>query len=333
MNKIFVDKLNVFLILFSLFLAIILPFELFLFSYAFLGPIHYFTEINWLNQKKYFVGERSKWMFVFLLFAAIGFTFFILNVLKIDLNFMNKSVFFNSKTLLMTALLFSIALVSSKIKYNLFLVLIISYLIVLLIRKYFPVSFYFYSVFLPTIFHVYVFTMFFMIYGVLKNKSNYGLTNIFLLIIVPLIIIILPNSLFVSNVSPGVMTVFEISKFQNLNFTLLKVFNISSNEITSVYSVKAQVFIAFAYTYHYLNWFSKTNIIGWHKHMNFKKVGLISLLSLISFSIYLYDYKLGLMTLLFFSVLHVYLEFPLNITTFKEVFKFFRQKISSLVLK
>ena len=54
MNAKKIDILNVALVIMSLFIAIKLPFELFLFSYAFLGPLHYLTEINWLHKKKYF---------------------------------------------------------------------------------------------------------------------------------------------------------------------------------------------------------------------------------------------------------------------------------------
>jgi hypothetical protein len=65
-NKI--DILNVALIILSLAVAFIIPFELFLFSYAILGPLHYLTEINWLNDKNYFVTEK-KWIFVFFVLA------------------------------------------------------------------------------------------------------------------------------------------------------------------------------------------------------------------------------------------------------------------------
>ena len=54
MNNIAVDKLNSFLILISLGLACFLPFELFLVSYALLGPLHYLTESNWIRDKGFF---------------------------------------------------------------------------------------------------------------------------------------------------------------------------------------------------------------------------------------------------------------------------------------
>ena len=34
--------------------AFIMPFEVFLFAYAFMGPLHYLTEISWLHDRQYF---------------------------------------------------------------------------------------------------------------------------------------------------------------------------------------------------------------------------------------------------------------------------------------
>src|SRR4051812_17287958 len=70
------------IILGSALLAHLLPFELVLFSYAFLGPAHYLTEISWLHDRKYFSGVN--W------FASI-------TALAIALNFAfptHKHVFF-----------------------------------------------------------------------------------------------------------------------------------------------------------------------------------------------------------------------------------------------
>ena len=79
-------------------------------------------------------------------------------------------------------------------------------------------------------------------------------------------------------------------------------------------------FIAFAYTYHYLNWFSKTSIIKWHL---VDRRYLIATLAIwiTSIVVYAYDYHTGLKLLFFLSFLHVFLEFPLNIKTFVEIGK------------
>ena len=64
-----INYLNIGLMLISLVAAYILPFELFLFSYAVLGPLHYLTEISWLDKKNYFI--RSKDDMIFLLMQVL----------------------------------------------------------------------------------------------------------------------------------------------------------------------------------------------------------------------------------------------------------------------
>ena len=66
-----IDIINIGLLVLALLVAIVLPFELFLFSYAVLGPLHYLTEINWLDDKKYFFKPKLKIKSVFLVFASI----------------------------------------------------------------------------------------------------------------------------------------------------------------------------------------------------------------------------------------------------------------------
>ncbi|MBL8293395.1 MAG: hypothetical protein JNN08_16220 [Bryobacterales bacterium] len=70
-------------------------------------------------------------------------------------------------------------------------------------------------------------------------------------------------------------------------------------------------FIAFAYTYHYLNWFSKTSIIKWHE-VGMPRLIAVTAIWIGSIGLYMYDYALGFKFLFCLSLLHVYLEFPLN---------------------
>ena len=73
-------------------------------------------------------------------------------------------------------------------------------------------------------------------------------------------------------------------------------------------------FIAFIYCYQYLNWFSKTTVIKWHKLLNLKKTITIVVIWLAGLSMYLYYFRLGFLVSLFLSFMFVILEFPLNIT-------------------
>jgi len=82
----------------------------------------------------------------------------------------------------------------------------------------------------------------------------------------------------------------------------------------STFGIMLMRFIAFAYLYHYLNWFSKTEVIRWHKVPKLRFVLVIGLW-LTACGLYAYDYALGLSFLFFLSFSHVLLEFPLNIVS------------------
>jgi hypothetical protein len=70
-------------------------------------------------------------------------------------------------------------------------------------------------------------------------------------------------------------------------------------------------FMAFAYCYHYLNWFSKTSVIKWNQISGKRKAG-ITALWIGALALYAYDYHAGIIGLFFLSFLHVFLEFPLD---------------------
>ena len=162
-----------------------------------------------------------------------------------------------------------------------------------------------------------------MLYGVLKERSWAGLISIIALIACSVIIIVVqPSNLFytVSDYSQKSYT-----QFGELNFRLINFFNMDQlTNIKQIFTTNAGFvimrFIAFAYTYHYLNWFSKTSVIKWH--MVPKKVLAATIGAwLISISLYIYDYNLGLQVLFFLSFLHVFLEFPLNVVSFTGIGK------------
>ena len=58
-------------------LAFILPFELFLFSYAVLGPLHYLTEIGWLHKKNYFAKGKYDFLFLSILCVLVFYFSFV----------------------------------------------------------------------------------------------------------------------------------------------------------------------------------------------------------------------------------------------------------------
>jgi hypothetical protein len=67
---------NIGLMLLSCALAYVIPFELFLFSYAVLGPLHYLTEITWLKKRDCFTTGKKD--YIFLVVPCVILTFIIL---------------------------------------------------------------------------------------------------------------------------------------------------------------------------------------------------------------------------------------------------------------
>jgi len=306
--------MNIGLMVLSAILAFVLPFELFLFSYAILGPLHYLTEIGWLHKKNYFT--KGKYDFVFLsILCALVFYFSFIQPAKTDSQIPHIILF---------GLLLSLIFVF--IKDNLYrIVLSLLAVIGLAMSTTGMMYFVWVGVFLPTIIHVFVFTWAFMLYGVIKNKSFAGYLSVVALGLIAMSFFLIKAPGLQYQVSSYVTKSYDL--FYLLNTFLIDFFGLTTNANdpeTLVYNTNAGFivmrFIAFSYTYHYLNWFSKTSIIQWHKVP--KKTLLITLaIWVFSVALYVVDYNIGLKALYFLSFLHVFLEFPLNITSFQGIFK------------
>ena len=163
-----------------------------------------------------------------------------------------------------------------------------------------------------------------MLYGSRKAKSKYGYMAVVALLIVPYIIAYLPIDPSTYTVTKEVGETYNASKFLSLNAVMTNMFDGFVNGkfiVLSPVGIKVQIFIAFAYTYHYLNWFSKTSIIGWRDSLNKKSSLYIGLLGVAAVVLYLYDFFTGFVALYFLSILHVLFEFPLNVVTIKSLFK------------
>src|ERR1700744_3639945 len=64
MNVNTLNYYNILAMLASACLAMVIPFELVLLSYAILGPAHYLTEISWLNQRQFFTVKKYDYLFL-----------------------------------------------------------------------------------------------------------------------------------------------------------------------------------------------------------------------------------------------------------------------------
>ena len=303
---------NIGLMLVSAILAFILPFELFLFSYAVLGPLHYLTEIGWLHKKNYYTKGKYDFLFLSILCVLVFYFSFI------------KPTKTNSliPSIILYGLLLSFIFVF--IKDNLYRIsLAILMLIGIATFKTGETYFIWIGVFLPTIIHVFIFTWAFMFYGVLKQKSKAGYLSVLSLGFIAISFFLIKAPQLQYQVSDYVAKSYHL--FHLLNSFLIDLFGLKTDtQDTGVIVFQSNAgfvvmrFIAFSYTYHYLNWFSKTSIIKWHQ---VPKKTLFFTLLLWVFSVVLYaiDYNIGLKALYFLSFLHVFLEFPLNITSFQGI--------------
>jgi hypothetical protein len=306
-----IHHLNTGLIIFSCLVSFFIPFELFLFSYGILGPLHYLTEIGWLHKKNYFT--KGKYDFVFLVAACIILVYW---------NYNPPKNFGLTADIIFLSLLSSIAFVFIKDWLYRIVVIVLAILFVGVLNNS-PQFFTWVAIFLPTIIHVFIFTWAFMLFGVIKEKSIAGGISILTLVACSIIIITIQPSNLYYNVSDYVQNSYQ--RFGDLNFSLINYFKMDElTNVKQIFTTNAGFvimrFIAFAYTYHYLNWFSKTSVIKWHMVPKKILIGTITLW-LISIGLYAYDYNLGLQVLFFLSFLHVFLEFPLNVMSFTGIGK------------
>lgn len=309
-----INYINIALMFVAALFAFVVPFELFLFSYAVLGPLHYLTEIGWLHKKNYYTKGKYDFVLLAILCALVFYFSFIQQPKSIN----------QVPHIIMYALL--LAGIFVFVKDNLYrTVLALLMLIGIAMAKTGETYFVWIGVFLPTIIHVFIFTWAFMFYGVLKNKSFSGYLSVIVLGLIAFSFFIIE--------APGLQ--YEVSKyvsksynlFSFLNERLIELFGLtttSTESQTIIYKTNAGFivmrFIAFAYTYHYLNWFSKTSVIQWHKVPQ-KTLIITLVLWVFSVALYIYNYDIGLKALYFLSFLHVFLEFPLNITSFQGIIK------------
>ena len=307
-----IDAANIGLMLLSCLLAFIIPFELFLFSYAVLGPLHYLTEIGWLHKKGYFT--TGKYDYILLGVLSILITLGYLGISESITPFATGLVYLS----------FLMALVMVFIKDNTLKVIsgILILFSTLIISEH---RFYeaFFAVYLPTIIHVFCFTGLFILLGALKNKSILGILSLLVFAGCAISFFLIPADL--SSLAPIDYLQKSFVGFMELNRQLINTLGLDqlktfSNESLAentrvIFGTQAGFmvmrFIAFAYTYHYLNWFSKTSLIQWHKVPR-KTLSIVIAIWIISVTIYAYDFMLGLKWLFLLSFLHVLLEFPLN---------------------
>lgn len=316
-----VDTINIGLLFISFFAAIVLPFELFLFSYAVLGPLHYLTEMSWLHDKQYYSTGRYDVSLLVGVSLLLTIFFFVQDepggAAWIESNIGFVTYFRWQAHLIFVAVVaaaffalvksFEIKLIGVGIAVT--LIAVSSRMLTVL------------AVFLPTLIHVFVFTSLFMLYGALRSNSKPGYIAVGLHLALAIVLLfLLPGVPSIEPTSYGESAYLE--GFAAVNSEVLD-FDFYQSQLPaegigfldlifrSDQGIAVMRFIAFAYTYHYLNWFSKTEIIRWHAVPRSRFVAVV-VVAVASVGLYAIDYALGLKWLFLLSFMHVLLEFPLN---------------------
>ena len=168
-----------------------------------------------------------------------------------------------------------------------------------------------------------------MLYGALKSKSNVGYLSVALHLLCPFLLFYLfPMDHFLSSLGReqyiksdfAVLNKFLVFKyFQGPELGQITQDNMLYQVYDSTIGLAIMRFIAFAYTYHYLNWFSKTSVIQWHK-VDKRKMYITLSLWIACCLMFYFNYRIGLAAIYVLSMLHIILEFPLNVASIKSLF-------------
>jgi hypothetical protein len=320
-----VDYMNMGLMILAGTAAILLPFELFLFSYVILGPLHYLTELTWLHKKQFFLVNKWHVILICVLALAVLLPAFykLAYTFTAQKGLYNQPLFMHIRRVgqIMFFVCFAAAaiLVFIKKRYLQWAAIITAVIVGCIIRtQVFGILLF--TLFIPTIIHVFVFTGAFLFAGALKTKNRSGILSVLVFVSCAVsLFFIFPHP--VNHAAKNMVSAYDAGFF-SLNSQLFAIFlHQHATRVSAYYSetgILVTRFIAFAYTYHYLNWFSKTSVIKWHL-VSRKYLVMLVVIWLLAVALYFTDYLTGLAVLYFLSIIHVIFEFPLNFRTFRDI--------------
>jgi hypothetical protein len=307
------ERINLALMLASAVAAVRWPIETFLLAYAVLGPLHYVTEISWLHDRAYFLpGRRDAWP-IMLVGAAIivggGFT-----------RWLYSSKAFS--TVALAALMWSFSLSAVLVwvrapRWRCAMGAALALGCWGASAKPGPVIAV--AAFLPTLLHVSVFTGLFMLGGYFKGaRSMSAALAIAAFVCLPVACWWIPLSW--SSVPGAWASAAFAGSVGSVKDQVLEALGHFAPHAATTGSVSRQVArcLAFAYLYHYLNWFAKTRVIGWTQMSQRRAIALTGIW-VVSVCLYWTNYVLGFAVVATLSYLHVLLEFPLNHTVLKQI--------------
>ena len=299
------ERVNCALMVAACAFAFAAPFHLFLAAYAILGPLHYLTQISWMHDRHYFAPRAAarRW---WLVLVGLAMTVLLYGYVSNDL--LQKPVK-PTLEIAMVYLVFATAAILLFVRHAVNAVALTIAVAAGLALFSNARAYALLAYFIITLLHVLIFTAAFVLYGALKRKSGPALLSlgVYSACIASFFLIKTPPLL---AASPRIREIYDF--FAPLNEQLIALFRFDGG----VYEAMAVMrLVAFAYTYHYLNWFSKTSVIGWH-HVPKRRAVAIVVVWTLAVALYAFDYTMGLSVLYVLSVLHVLLEFPLDHQTF-----------------
>ena len=281
--------------------ATIAPLQVFLLAYIVLGPLHYLTEIAWLRRKDFYFSRGL------LSARTYGVLATVLTLLGAADRITHRGLSF---WLIGIFLLLSLSVwITNR------LVLLGLAAAIVLVKVLSPGSAFFLVVaFIPTLVHVFFFTWIFMLSGAMRSGSRGSLRwlNPALMLLIPLFLFWIP----VHYPALGMHWIqMERISFagvhSGLASSLHHTLSLGANLLADPWIAALLRIFAFAYLFHYLNWFGKAELLGWHQ-IPLRSWIIIGLLYASALGLYLYDLALGFLILNFFSLLHVLMEFPLD---------------------
>lgn len=287
------DLIHLGLMLGALGVAYLLPFELLLLSYAVLGPAHYLTEISWLHDRKYFLPHRG--LGLALALVALG------------MMFLASPYWYGVVVWLAFA---ACAVLAAETRAQRLVIGAVGVLLTIVLAV-LQAPFNIIAALLPTLIHVSLFTLVFMVLGALRAKSTiqFGLVGVYLAGIV-LIVTVPPTA---GWAYPPLASQAEPS-FGDLPGALGKVLGMPDLSLDA----RLMGLLSFVYTYHYLNWFIKADLIRWNQMPRARLIA-IGVACVAATGLYIVNFALGFTVLLLLSLTHVLLEFPLNSRSLREM--------------
>ena len=160
------------------------------------------------------------------------------------------------------------------------------------------------GILLPTLIHVSLFTLVFMMLGAYRSGSKMqALLVVVYLLAIGIILVVPPSA---ATQIPAFAKAGQ-EYFGNVGPALGRLLGIADLQLDT----RLTSLLAFVYTYHYLNWFIKADVIRWAAIPRLR-LALVVAASAASTALYFYDYAFGFTVLLALSLVHVVLEFPLN---------------------